>query len=391
MMLAVKIIKYLIDAKESMPKIRSTAIIFSVITLGLFTGVNCESELIKPPSVNTDTTSHSFAVLRVDTLGTAFSFANGVDIVNENDIWIAGIFTERDSNKEIIYNKNLAHWDGLKWTFISVPMMGYNNTGPDPQELGAVKVFNDSSIFVVAKHDNSVAWWNGKSWVSTYVVGTAVSYKFWARSKNDIYFAAREGKATHWDGISYNKIENGLTNPPLTDVWGDEKRVYMVGYGTGGNQGTESIMLSGNNEQWSIINRYDLLAIDQNAPNYVGINLSVFRKNSESKFWMFGGTINGAVFEIQSLSPFIAAKVFTIDKEFYPFMMRGTADNDLYLISKLHGEFYHYNGLSWKRYTPPIPPLIGFNFAIKNKLLVTVGALSNSLVGSAMVIMEKHE
>ncbi len=66
----------------------------------LFSG--CTEKPTQPAPTNTDTTSHNFSVVRVDTLGTIFSFANGVDIVNENDIWVAGMFTERDTNNEIL-------------------------------------------------------------------------------------------------------------------------------------------------------------------------------------------------------------------------------------------------------------------------------------------------
>lgn len=366
------------------------ALFNTVFILGILFSA-CTEEPVQSPSSIIDTTSHHFTILRIDTLGTEFSIVNGVDIVSENDIWVAGNFTEKDSNNEIIRNKNLAHWNGHQWTLKSVPMLGYNNTGPDPEELGAVKVFDDSTIFVVTMHNSSVAWWDGKRWTSTYVVGYAVSPNLWARSKSEIYFAAREARASYWDGNSFHKIDMGLTNPPFTDIWGDENSVYMVGYGVGGSEGTETIMMSGNQGQWSINNRYDFLTIDEKAQNYVGANRSVFRKNSRSKLWMFGGAYNGDVFEIQSLNPFAAKKVFTVKEEFYPLMIRGTADNDLYLVSMKDGEFIHFNGASWRRYSPLIPAMHVYNFNVKNNLFAIVGTPSNSIIGSAIIIIGKHD
>ena len=365
-------------------------LLFLIAAIMFFAGVDCKDEPT-PPVIDQpqDTTSHNFTVLRVDTLGSLFSFANGVDIVDENNIWVAGIFTERDTDGTILYNKNLAHWNGEKWTLMSIPMYGYNNTGPSPEELGAVKVFSDSNIFVVTKHDNSVAWWNGTKWTSNYINDATVSPIFWARSPDDIYFVAREGRATYYNGQTFTKINTGLTNPPLLDVWGDENAVYAVGYGSGTIEGRETVFLSGKGVAWNIYSKYDLNTLDLYDKTLVGGMASLYRGSIKSKLWLLGGWGNWKVFEVESLSPFKTKRNFEFPFDYPAIFIRGTADNDIYVPSSLNSEFYHYNGNSWFKFDSRVSNLLTFQFVVKDTIWVMVGSLRNG-VGTAVVVSGKH-
>ncbi|MFA6457542.1 MAG: hypothetical protein WCW40_12035 [Bacteroidota bacterium] len=366
-------------------------ILAALLSVILFTAVDCKDEPTKPPVTEQpqDTTSHNFVVTRVDTLGSLFSFANGVDIVNENNIWVAGIFTEKDTDGTILYNKNLAHWDGENWTLMSIPMYGYNNTGPSPEELGAVKVFDDSLIFVVARQDNSVAWWNGTKWTSNYVNEAVVSPNFWARSPSDIYFVASQGRATHYNGQTFTKINTGIINPPLTDVWGDENAVYAVGEGHGGDEGLESVFLFGNSTQLNIFNKYVLNSSNENSPNFLGGMKSVFRASKNSKLWILGGWGSWKVYDIESMSPFNAERSFEFPFDYPAILIRGTDDNDLYVPSSLNSEFYHYNGNSWYKFNANINNLLTLQFAVKKSNWMMIGSLRNG-VGSGIVVIGKH-
>jgi hypothetical protein len=350
--------------------------------------MDCNDDPPVVPPNNSDTTSHNFSVLRVDTLGTLFSVAHGVDIVDENNIWVAGMFTERDTNGEILYNKNLAHWDGVTWTMMSVPMMGYNNTGPDPQELKAVKVFNDSNIFVISKY-NSHARWDGKKWTSYYVEGKGILDVMWARSSDDIYFVGAMGSATHWNGQTFTKINTGLTNPPLLDVWGDEDAVYALGNGHGGDEGLESVFLYGNLIQWNVINKYEKTTSNENLPNFMGSMKSVYRKDGKSTLWALGGWINWKVYSIESLNPFSLEKRFELPGDYYAIYIRGTADNDVYVVNSLNSEFYHYNGSTWKLFSAGATNLLTIHMAVKNNTWVLAGILRN-IGGTAVVVRGVH-
>jgi hypothetical protein len=363
-------------------------IAFSFIALLLFTGVDCKDEPVQPPN-NNDTTSHNFSVLRVDTLGTMFSFANGVDIVDENNIWVAGIFTERDTNGEILYNKNLAHWDGVTWTMMSVPMMGYNNTGPDPQELKAVKVFNDSNIFVISKY-NSHARWDGKKWISYYVEGKGILDVMWARSSDDIYFVGAMGSATHWDGQTFTRMTTGLTtNAMLIDVWGDENTTYALG--SSNDMKENAILYSGNASSWTIANKYSIDNQTLPPPSfYMGRVWSVFRANKNSKLWVIGGENHGWLYEVTSLSPFSAKVVFVLPDVFYPRFVRGNADNDLFLVGELDAKLWHYNASTWKLIEPNINDFRVIGCSVKNSTVVLVGESFDGMVGKGIVITLKH-
>ena len=347
---------------------------------------DCADKPTQPPISNADTTSHNFSVVRVDTLGTIFSFANGVDVVNENDIWVAGIFTERDTNNEILYNNNLAHWNGKQWSLQSVRMMGYNNTGPLPTTLGAVKHFIDTSIFVVAKHDNSTAWWNGNNWKSTYVTNAVVSPKLWARSKNEIYFVAQEGKATFYDGQKYENINTGLINPPLLDVWGDESHVYAVGSPENLSQhGDQSVMLySINTTTMKVFNRYNIIN-DTGKLNYRGYLNSIFRANKYSKLWLFSGEGHGLLNEIRSIEPLSCIPKFSIPNTFYPKYIRGNADNDLFLFGATGG-IWHFNGGTWKFFETSSNFLLE-DCMVKGNTVILVGESRGEIVSRSMVIM----
>jgi len=255
---------------------KTTLILFSLLAPLLFLHTNCKDEITPPVTEQPqDTTSHNFTVVRVDTLGSIFSYANGVDIVDENNIWVAGIFTERDTNGEILYNKNLAHWDGQKWEFMGIAMQGFGGpTDLSFQELKNVKVFDDSTIVVTSKY-SSFARWNKNTWVS-FSPPEGVWEHFWARSANEIYFVGSFGSVTYYNGKTFTKINTGLTNPPLTDVWGDENTVYAVGEGHGGDEGLESILLSGNSDQLNTFKKYVLNSVNENNPYFLGGMKSIF-------------------------------------------------------------------------------------------------------------------
>ena len=370
-------------------------LIAALFFLLLFSGTECRKNPIVP---QIDTTSQNFSVLRVDTLGSIFSFANCVDIVNENDIWVGGIFTWLDDTGETHYDKNLAHWNGEHWELMSVPMYGYNNTGPTPEELVAVKVFSNTDIFVTSKF-NSQARWDGTKWTS-YFVDPQVGYlqHVWARTSNDIYFVGEAGRAAYYNGQTFTKINTGITNPPLTDVWGDENAVYAVGYGSSPTEGNETVSLTGNKTSWSIVNRYDITDRDSILPSqyqYVGPMYSVFRAHSNSKLWFLGGRgVWNQLYEIESLSPFRAKVFFDFPTNYGAYLVRGTSDNDLYVVNQRNAAFYHFNGITWYKYEPPMNNyLLAYStasFLVKGNTWVAVGFSTESVVGSAIVVIGKH-
>jgi hypothetical protein len=360
-------------------------IILALVFLCL--GLECKKEPPDSPSGEiTDTTSHNFVVTRIDTLGDSFSSANAVNIASENDIWVAGVFTAKDSANNYVNKYNLAHWNGVSWKMIAVPIVGYGNTTPDIQPLIGIKAFGDSSIFAISEYD-SYARWDGMTWISSYADSAGTIKHLWARSPNDIYLVGYQGNVAHWDGTKLRKMMTGVSNPPLSDIWGDEDEVYSTGYGSGGVNGTVTVLLYYNGKTWITANGYDVFNMNPLSPNqYVGSMSSIYRKNKNSKLWLLAGTGNGELFEVESLVPFKAKREYII-QEFFPALgVRGNADNDLFLVSLIEGLVFHFNGKSWMAIRPAI---VGYNvhaFAAYKNIFISVGD-ANGIAQRGLVVI----
>lgn len=200
------------------------------------------------------------------------------------------------------------------------------------------------------------------------------------------------GSATYYNGQTFAKINTGMSNPSLADVWGDEGAAYAVGTGNSPQTGTDAVFITGSRNNWQIVNKYDVQSSDPPPVpfQYVGSMISVFRANRESKLWLLGGSMQWQLFQVESLSPFAAKKVLDLPSVFPAFLIRGSADNDLCVASQGNGVFYHFNGKTWYRYEPPIKNSILSYFAIKGKTWVAVGVSTADVVGKAIVVVGKH-
>ena len=357
-----------------------------------FYGTSCKKDIVDPlpDQLPADTTSHNFTIMRIDTLGDLFSSARAVDIVNENNIWVAGEFYEKDTANNYNLKYNLAHWNGLKWNLIGIKMQGIGGIRDTSiQPLIAVKAFSDSSIVVISQY-NSYARWDGKEWFS-YTVDPKIGYvqHFWARSPNEIYFVGGFGSATYFNGQAFTKMTTGLTtNALLTDVWGDENNVYTLG--NSNDMKTNVILYTGNTSSWIVANSYSIENKTPAPPNkYMGGLLSTFRANKSSKLWVLGGEDHGSLFEITSLSPFSSKDFFVIPDTFYPKYVRGNADNDLFLFGS-HGEIWHYNAKTWK-FIESVNNFRMMGCSVKGNTIVLTGESSDQLLGKGItVILQRH-
>ena len=327
-------------------------ILFALVSVILFTAVDCKDEPTKPPVSDQppDTTSHNFVVTRIDTLGDWFSTAFCVDILDEINIWVGGEFTTKDSAGNYRnFTHNLAKWDGERWTKSRVEFIGWNNTGPDIQQIGAIKVFSDSSMFLLTRA-NSYAYYKSGKWTTQYIYPFGATY-MWARSDKSIFFAgAGYGYAGFWNGDSFSRMTTSISNPPFFDIWGDENQVYTLGSPDNTSRdGSEYVFLySTNTTNCTIANRYEIYkqAVPPNV--FLGRLLSVYRANMNTKLWVLGGEYHGSLYEVASLSPFSAKEFFKIPTVLFPKYIRGNADNDLFIFGSTGGSIWHYNGSTWK-------------------------------------------
>lgn len=357
------------------------------IVLTILCVASCKQPLEPSSSAHlTDTTSHAFMVLRVDTLGDLFSTVYGMDIVDENNIWAVGAFKKGsdDINGSYDSNYNVAHWDGVKWNMDRIILRGFGQpTKNFPQELTSIKVFNDSSIFVYSLY-NSYGKWNGKNWFSdTSTVGPL--WSFWGRSTNEIYLNGPSGTVAKYDGNAFTKMYTGLNNPPLLSLWGTSSNLYAVGFPLTADQGQESVFLFSTGQTWTAINKCNLNTQSATAPNqYVGAMQSIFQASDQSSLWLLAYVNSWILYRVTSVIPFHAEPFYNLADGFYPTGIRGNADNDLFLASSTGGQFLHYNGSTWALINPSITQLRG-RLAVKGNICVLGGGDSRGLI----VIMKR--
>lgn len=336
---------------------------------------------VQPPSFNSDTTTHAFKVLRVDTLGDLFSTVYGMDIVDENNIWAVGSFTKGtdEINGSYDSNYNAAHWDGVKWNMNRIILQGFGHpTKNYPQALTSIKVFNDSSIFVYSLYD-SYAKWNGKNWFSDSSTAGPLG-SMWSRSANEIYLVGPSGNAARYDGKGFTKMYTGLSNPQLLDIWGTSSNLYTVGFPMTVDQGQESVFLFSTGQTWTIIEKCNVNTQSAIPPyQYVGAMQSIFQASDGSSVWLLAYVKSWILFKVTSINPFHAEPFYNIADGFYPTGIRGNADNDLFLASSIDGQFLHYNGSTWALITPFIAQLRG-RLVVKGNICVLGGGDSRGII-----------
>lgn len=351
-----------------------------------------------PEIVPNDTTSHAFSVIRIDTLGNVFSNARDVDIVSENNIWVAGAFTKADGNGSVEDVNNLAHWNGTVWEMFAVKLMGYNNTGPTLERLLSVRIVNDSTIYVLSAATSFGYSVNGV-WKSFFIdPEICETQAMWIRGVNDVFFIGEQGAMAHWDGKTVTKIVTNVSRIPLKDIGYDGQFVYAVGYSNYSEDGTETVFLHGDEGGITVDNRYKTDERTVPPPTqyqFMGQMTSVYCNAKTNSIWLAGGEYTWfQIYRVTSLSPFRAEVSVDLPQEVGLICLRGTADNDLYAVHHSNGIFYHYNGSSWMKYEPPVKNFgivydSPYGFSVRNNVWAMAG-YEKGVIGKAIVIIGKH-
>jgi len=195
-----------------------------------------------------DTTSHEIQWY-IDTLGIGGGYVNDVWIVNENDIYVVGMFRLPDPDSSwngTGYEEfNAAHWNGERWEY-----MRFERGAP----LVSIWYFDNNDIWAsggVPIH------WNGKEWNFYHLWDMGILDQddggvdhIWASSPDDIYFAGRKGSIVHYDGNNFTKMESG-TDIHLRGIWGlDKEHIWVVGTTNNWERG---IILRKNKEKWETV------------------------------------------------------------------------------------------------------------------------------------------
>lgn len=315
-----------------------------------------------------DTTSHDFTWETYEFGGVnGSSYFSDVAIIDENDIWAVGeIHTEADfdSAGNYVGPYNAAHWNGEEWELKKIKWDNY--------------VSRFTCVFAFSKDDvwfgvTNLIHWNGKEFVknwnpilSEYTDKTVNS--IWGLSSEDFYIVGNEGKIAHYNGSSWEKIENSeggnATDLDIYDIWGDyneRKGEYeILAVAAKMFQSSERDIIKIENSKAEKIDEsgidWSLRSLWFNSGRkYILTGSGIYIKENleQSKWWNNWQTIT----------------------RYYIKKIRGNGINDIFLCGS-YGEVIHYNGISWYSYLgKDLPELNGnlLSVSYKNRNVCIVG------------------
>ena len=338
----------------------------------LFFYFNCEKKETStgPPVIPMpDTTSHDFE-WQIDYFGDGGSSRlNDVCIIAENDIWAVGKIYLKDSLGLFKDTYNAAHWNGLKWELIRVPVRDYGSNKTRPYPLRAVFCFNQNDVWFNAGAD--LIQWNEDEWHHRAFFMTSLNdstygpvNKMWGQNNMSFYCVGNNGMIVHYDGLDWQKLDSG-TSLDIQDIWGardphtGEYTVLAVAGNLHTGYDREILKISETQVEMLSINGIDWpltgIWFDPCRVYYV-VGVGIYSKET------LLDTINWN-------GPGLSATQYTSSA------IRGNHINDLFVVGA-YGDVLHYNGVSWFSYREYTALSAGsyYEVAVKDDLVCAVGA-----------------
>jgi hypothetical protein len=307
----------------------------------LFINADCKKDIVDPPVVNTDTTSHNFTWQTFTWGGGGASSINDIAIISDTNIWAVGeIHFPRDSNGQIIPFYNIIRWNGQGWTFDRVYY----------EYQGQQYLARFTSIFAFSPNDiwigsNQPMHWNGSTWQQFDVPGTVFSgyvNRFWGTSSSNLYMVGNQGAMAYYNGSSWQKVESGTTLD-FFDIYGDKNletcEYEILAIAASAFQAparTELYRIQGTTLT-KIFSRDDAFTTVWFKPNekyYFGGNGIAWKNSLNDTAW--------------NQYPYFQYTKYFISK------IRGTGLNDIFSVGSFM-EVAHYNGSTWYNYSNEIP------------------------------------
>jgi hypothetical protein len=326
----------------------------------LFLGLNCHhSTEPPPPPSGPDTTSHDFT-------WTTYAFGEGsssvlrdVAIINDTLAYAVGEIYLKDSVGQLDpFPYVCAIWNGRDWLLSKVTGSAFR----------AVLAFAPNDIWAAT---SAPYHWNGQIWKGFNVTGVFNGYacKLWGVAGSDLYMVGTNGSISHFDGVTWQKIESGTT-VDLWDVWGtsDGKVLWTCGYT---NDYSQSVLLRINSQTvqlaWS--------RQGKTTQPYGDLLTSLWGKDH-----LFL-TSNYGVYR-QSMSDTSGVRQLFSPTSF-PFRIRGSAENNI-AVAGDEGRIWHYNGATWKLlYDSPGVAL--YSIAVTTSMIIAVGSDFNVFPPKAVI------
>jgi hypothetical protein len=130
------------------------------------------------------------------------SAAKGLWVGGASDVWICRY-------------SNVQHWDGSKWTSITLPYSVYGLSGAATNDVWA------------AGDVGSFTRWNGTTWTPVSTPGQTVPSQLpygvgalWVSAPNDVWLADVVGGLNHYDGTSVTAFPARAGKQPIVTFWG---------------------------------------------------------------------------------------------------------------------------------------------------------------------------
>ncbi len=333
-------------------------ILFASFMVLLFSGTDCRKNPIMPPDNTPDTTSHNW-MFQTFVLGVGnSSMLNDVAIINDTLVYAVGEIYLKDSTGQLDPNAyNFARWDGKKWDLMRIwfyTVCGQQSRTSYP--ASAIIAFSGSDVWIAMDGDQ-IARWNGTSQTSTTCLPVSFSVKkIWGENSNSIYAVGDGGNILHYADDTWTKFSSGTTNQ-LWDVWGvfnpstNREEIYCAA-------------LDPNLQHNTILRITDQTTIER---------LQWDSTISVGSVWTKDGSLLYACGEklYRNKSGTWVEDTITTDGYFFAGIVRGVADNDLFVVG--FNSVAHYNGKSWKVYPELALGADYYRVAMTKSTVVIVG------------------
>jgi hypothetical protein len=286
-----------------------------------------------------DTTSHEFE-WEISSFGfRATSALYDVYVLNENDIWAAGIIYLSDSTGEFDpLQYGAAHWNGYKWEIRRIMYRSLENNYFS-LETNGVFCFSPEDIWFIG--GDVFHYYKNKTtsfWITSFyehqgiLPEGVILYQIFGFSPTDIYVGGEKGGLAHYDGNKWTKIETNMEGN-ITDIWGyiDSKtRTKEVFFST--------------TDPW--YNQQDICIFRMNELNPI-LYEEFTPEYSISSLWMINDKkiyMGGDGFYVGTKGNWKKIKELPAN---YKNKVRGTGLNDVYIVDQF-GIVNHFNGKTWK-------------------------------------------
>ncbi|APF20748.1 hypothetical protein Calab_1127 [Caldithrix abyssi DSM 13497] len=336
--------------------------------------------LTRSPAVTAttmDTTSHDFTwqTFEFGGEGGSSSFYD-VAIIDDNDIWAVGeIYTADDKY-------NAAHWDGEKWELRKILFHTFCTNGRMFQYTARSVFFVDNIIFISSGSEITFI----KNGIQIKNQCTPVSInKIWGTSSSDLYVVGNSGLIAHYDGQQWQRIESpegaSGTDVDLLDIWGsqDSREIWVCGWRD--FQPNVLLKIKGKTA-YKVIEKMPDFSY---TPLEISGEIKSVWLDSSSRLYVLTRydvyqCLDDECKEVRSLRK-------GNDFNWTYFRLRGSALNNVFVIGN-EGWVWHYNGLSWYKFTELLDPQLRLRgVAVKNNLVAIVGRRYLNVIERSGIIM----